>query len=271
MDGGGWQVQALGHRLSCADLQGGLPPGGTVHIVLSGPSIAAIGQPAQLARHPTVVVNGSFQILRDAGCRADLYVVSDVGFVRRQWSRFVAGVQASRALAVDHRVLLEVLRRDPGVLEGTELRLFDNLLRPYGRPSCRWVRAMPPGVFGEGRTGVFSADAVFGYHPSCTVAYLALQIAATQRPARIVLFGLDLGGGGARYYPEARAEQSMLQQDLHGCILPHLALAARALATMGIEVRNATPDSALPESVIARLSPHDYLQGLHQADPGPSA
>ncbi|WP_420468263.1 hypothetical protein [Panacagrimonas sp.] len=258
-------MRALGHRLDCADLGGWLPPGGSVHIVLSGPSIATIAEPTRLAMRPTVVVNGSFRVLLDAGCSADLYVVSDVGFVRRQWSRFVAGVRASRALALDHRVLLEVLRRDPEALAGKQLRLFDNLLRPYGRSARWWSGAIPATVRRRDRTAAFSVDPAFGYFPSCTVAYLALQMAASQRPARIVLFGLDLGGA-RRYYDEAQPEQSMLQRDLQRCILPHLRLAAQTLADLGIAVHNASPDSAVPASIFPRMSPSEYLQDLHRDD-----
>ena len=141
MDGGGWQVQALGHRLSCANLQGGLAPGGTLHIVLSGPSVAGIAQPARLSWRPTVVVNGSFQILRDAGCGADLYVVSDVGFVRRQWSRFVAGVQAVSIIGANQAARFS----------SEEEQMLEGPLKGLGRAQAR--RLIDQGVWIDGRTG----------------------------------------------------------------------------------------------------------------------
>lgn len=253
----------MGQTFAFADPADCLPRGSNIHIVLSGPSIATLPRPELLAAHPTIVVNGSFQVLRDAGIKADLYVVSDVGFLRRQWPCFVEGVRNAHALALDHRVLLEVLRRDAGLIAGKALRLFDNLLRPYGRSARWWSGAVPPGVHHRDRHAAFSTDPAFGYFPSCTVAYLALQLAATQAPTRIVLFGLDLGGA-RRYYAEAQPERSMLENDLQGCILPHFRLAAHALARLGITVRNASADSALPASIIERVSPSEYLQSLPQ-------
>ena len=243
-------------ELRCADIAGWLAPDATVHILLSGPSVGRIEAPQRIADAPTITVNGSFRVLRNVGSVSALYLVSDVGFVRRQWQTFREGADSALALALDHRVLYEVMRRDPALVQRRTVYLFDNLLRPYGRSSHWWKTPPNPAVWQRAPEVAFSSDAAFGYHPSCSVAYLALQIAATQRPAGVTLFGLDLGGG--RYYAESQPERSMLQQDLQP-ILAHLAFAARCLSESGIRQINASLDSALPASVMPQADPNAYL------------
>lgn len=256
--GGEWHVRVLGRERRFATLGGWQPPGQVIHIVLSGPSVGRIAEPERLARAPTITVNGSYEALSALGGRPDLYVVSDVGFVRRQWDRFVEGVRVARALAFDHRVILEAARRDPALLDGRTVYAFDNLLRPYGRSARWWRRTADPRVRRHAGGAVFSVAPELGFFPSCTVAYIALQIAAAQRPRRIVFFGLDLGGG-ARFYGEAQPEKSMLEGDLQRCIVPHFTFAAAELKGLSIQVLNASPASALPDAVFPRLSPEAAL------------
>lgn len=255
----GWRVRISGNDYAFRRLDGWLPAGSDIHILLSGPSIATIREPALLSRQPTITVNGSYRILEGSGGRADLYLVSDVGFVRRQWPALLAGVRCARALAVDHRVALEIARHDRQLLHSLPVYLFDNLTRPY-RQSAHWWRRFPATQLpAEGRRCAFSQDARIGFFPSRTVAYLALQIAAAQHPRRIVLFGLDLGGAG-RYYSENAPERSMLARDFAEYIVPDFRFAANLLRAQGVEVLNASPDSALPASVLPRVDPNEWLR-----------
>ena len=257
---GSWRLRVFGEDEEVLSMARWRPASDTVHIVLSGPSVRTIAAPQRLADHPVISVNGSFRLLQQAGLASDLYLVSDVGFVRRQWSTVVEGIRAARAIAVDHRVALEIARRDRSLLRSQPVHLFDNLQRPYHRSSSWWHGAVPDGVWRDARRALFSRDPSFGFFPSCTVAYLALQIAACLPLRRIVLFGLDLDGG-PRFYAEPRAEQSMIAKDLHDCIVPHFAFAAPILRDAGIEVINASPHSALPEAILRRADPNDVLRG----------
>lgn len=256
-DGGIWRVDIDGHQFEARSLEAWLQPGGTVHILLSGPSVRQLPDPSRLLQHPTITVNGSYRILQSAGQRADLYLLSDVGFVRRQWETVSQGIASARALAVDHRVLLEIIRRDPQVAHRVPIYLFDNLTRPYGRSSA-WWRQPPSSLPRDGRRCAFSMQPSLGFFPSCTVAYLALQIAAAQKPRRIVLFGLDLNGG-ARYYAEQNAERSMLLDDFERSIMPDFAFSAGVLKQAQIEVINASPASALPNSIFPHADPLSCL------------
>ncbi|MDD3764202.1 MAG: hypothetical protein PHP86_13015 [Nevskiales bacterium] len=254
-----WQVRIDGRDYRLPTLDHWLEPGRTIHVLLSGPSAGAIEHRERLLRQPSITVNGSHRLIDDADARADLYLVSDVGFVRRQWDSFRQGVDRARAVAVDHRVLLEVTRRDPDFAERVRVYLFDNLTRPYGRSSHWWdlpAAELPH----DGRRCAFSTRPDLGFFPSCTVAYLALQIAAAQRPRRIVFFGLDLSGD-RRFYAEHQPENSMLLSDFDRFILPDFQFASSVLRRMGIEVVNASPASALPDSVFARRTPESCLGG----------
>ena len=255
---GGWRVRVDDQSFQFLSLEDWRPDVDTVHILLSGPSLAALPQPERLCRQPTIVVNGAYRLFAEAPAMAPaLYLISDVGFVRRQWASVVAGARLCEALALDHRVALEIARRDPALLRERPVYLFDNLTRPYGRSSRWWTAPTHPQLRMLGRDCAFSSAARIGYHPSRTVAYLALQIAATQRPQRIVFFGLDLGGRG-RFYAEPTPEQSMLEQDLP-FIVRDFEFAARILAGQGIEVLNASPDSRLPDTIFPRLDAARYL------------
>lgn len=241
-----------------------LPAGETVHVLLSGPSVAAIREPARLCGRQAITVNGSHRILEGSGVRAALYLVSDVGFVRRQWPVLLEGLRRADALAVDHRVALEIARRDRELLRSLPVYLFDNLTRPYGASAHWWRRFPPDRLPADGRRCAFSQDARLGFFPSCTVAYLALQIAAAQRPRRIVFFGLDLDGG-PRYYAEERPERSMLQKDFAEFIVPDFRFAAGLLRARGIEVLNASPRSALPEAIFPRVDAEACLRDAQPA------
>ncbi|MFT4047458.1 MAG: hypothetical protein QM661_12280 [Solimonas sp.] len=258
LEGDGWRVRAFGHDYRFGTLAAWRPAAEAIHIVLSGPSVRQIGDPSALAARPVIAVNGSYRVLAEQGLRADLYAVVDIGYVRRQWDDFVAGVRAAKALAIDHRMVVEIARRDPQLLREVDVRLFDSLLRPYRRSAHWWTRPPQAGLFRDGRRAAFSLSADAGYFPSCTVAYLALQIAATQRPRRIVFFGLDLDGGG-RFYRERQREKTMIADDYERAIRPDFAFAAGVLRGEGIEVLNASPDSRLPDSVFARVAPARVL------------
>lgn len=260
----GWDVRVLGKQLRLSSLRAWSVPTKTLHIVLSGPSVGSLRDPARLALAPTITVNGSFRSLQAAGRCADLYLISDVGFVRRQWDSLLQGIAAARAVAADHRVVLEIARRDMRVFERVPFYLFDNVQRPYRRSAHWWSESADRNVAREGRARAFSRSFDWGYFPSCTVAYIGLQIAASMRPRRIVIFGMDLRDG-RRFYAEARQEQSMIEQDLHAHIIPDFSFAAGVLRKEGIEVLNASPDSAMPENVFAKIDPDAYLATLEAA------
>jgi len=244
-----------------ASLDRWLPAEQVIHIVLSGPSVATLKQPGRLFCRPSLIVNGAYRMLAaESGVKADLYLISDVGFIRRQWDAFIAGTRVARALAIDHRVALEIARRDPSLLRTVPVYLFDNLTRPYGRPTHWWRKNAVAGVQVFEADCALSLSADVGYFPSRTVAYIALQIAASQRPQSVTFFGLDLGGSG-RFYAEAKPEQSMLDQD-RSIILRDLSHAVKALTVAGIDVFNASLQSTVPDTLMRRIDPDQYLLNL---------
>jgi Kdo-III transferase WaaZ len=263
-----WTLRLFGQHYELPALAQWQPQAHELHVVLSGPSIGSLREPARLTLRPVIAVNGSWRILAEQGHRAALYVISDVGYLRRQWETFLAGLAVSEALACDHRILLEIARRDASLLRKHRIYLFDDLQRPY-RQSRRWWKRFGPQrlSYDADHSVAFSLDADIGFHPSKTVAYLALQIAASRQPRRIVLFGLDLSDG-KRYFKEATPEKSMLQNDFAAAILPHFTFAAGVLRERGIETLNASPDSSLPESVFRRIDPNAYLETLSEQGNG---
>ncbi len=92
-------------------------------------------------------------------------------------------------------------------------------------------------------------------------AFAAIHLAVHLGAKRIVLFGVDmkLGQGGRTHFHDGYASQ-LRQHTLTVQMLPHFASLKKPLAKMGVEVINASPDSAL--QVWRRVSIDEGLKAL---------
>ena len=241
---------------------GRINAGRSCHLIASGPSLLAIPARQRLLDRFSVVVNGAHAAVDRAGRRFDLYVVTDPRFVRDQWDLFCAGLNAARAFAGDHRIFVEVLQRDPHVLVGRRLILFNNLRCPYQRrrdDDSAWC-AYPGVAVGANGCG-FSANPEVGVFPGETVVYPCLQLLCGWHFREIYVFGMDLSGG-RRSYAEAEPAPSQLTRQYEEYIKPSLRLAAAAARARGVAIWNCSLASALPESILPKLAPERALGPL---------
>jgi len=226
-------------------------------ILCAGPSVSEILRPERVWGHTALAMNGSHSLYDGNAEVFSYYLVSDIGFIRRQWDSFVRGVAVSRTLLLDHRVIAEVLSRSEAPLRGKEVLCFNNLHRPFGRPLEKPQDRPQAGFFC--RDGiVFSINPDLGFNPSKTVAYVALEIGVALGFRDIRFLGLDLGGSG-RFYAEKGAEKTMIADDYEGYIEPHFRYASEVCGRLGVVLRNGSPVSRLPNAIIPRTSPEWVL------------
>jgi hypothetical protein len=221
-----------------------------VIILCSGPSVKLLERPIEQWGLPIIAMNGSHSLYQGQDRMLDYYVVSDIGFIRRQWQSFKRGISISKMVMLDHRALSEVLKIDPSALEDSEIVVFNQTKRPYGRPLTPNVDSPSDKFYCKGGS-VFSLNPELGYASSGTVAYLALQLVATMGFNDIRFLGLDLCGDG-RFFNEARVEKSHLDDDYNSLIEPDFRVAADICKRLNITLRNGALNSRLPSDVMQR-------------------
>jgi hypothetical protein len=238
---------------------------GGCNVIASGPSVLDIPNRQRLLDRYSVVVNGAHAAVERGDRRFDLYVVTDPSFVHRNWDLFCAGLDVARSFAADHRVYVEILERDPRVLAGRRLVLFNNPCEPYlGRRIGPEAWRDLPRVRVSSEGAAFSGDPSVGVFPGETVVYSCLQLLCGWGFRDIYLFGVDLTGG-VRSYAEAVPAPSRLRCQYEKAILPSFRLAAEAARAWGVALWNCSPVSLLPTEVLPKLAPEIALGGGAQA------
>jgi hypothetical protein len=217
-----------------------------INIICSGPSLGKIKNKDKLFSHDSLCLNGSHNACQTLQVSIDYYVVSDIGFIRRNWESLCSGIKKSKNLCLDHRALKEIIDKDPRVLYGKSIYLFNLMTRPYGR-----------GLGNLPGEPSFSIDADIGLNPSRTVAYLSLQVAVALGYENIRFFGLDMGSR-QRFYKEKNNEKSMIDHD-YLFIESDFKFAAQYCREHGIQVINASLDSRLPDNIFKKIDPNDLL------------
>jgi len=219
-------------------------------ILCSGPSVKLLERPIDQWGLPILTMNGSHLLYQGQDRVLDYYVVSDIGFIRRQWQSFKRGLCVSKVVMLDHRALSEVLKIDPRVLDDIQVVVFNQTKRPYGRPLTLNIDKPVDRFYCE-EHHVFSLNPELGYASSGTVAYLALQLVVTMGFKDIRFLGLDLDGGD-RFFSESVVDKSQLQNDYDRLIEPDFKLAAKICKRLNITLRNGSINSRLPNDVMQR-------------------
>lgn len=217
---------------------------GPCHILLSGPSVLNIAEPASLKKEFLIGVNGSPALLSRRGLGMDLYIVDDLAFIRNRLADFRRYAREARWVLVNFGVIAELLRR------GVTLRnavVFDSFDAPFRRP------APPPST-----QVVFARRFSDGLKPYGTVAYIALQAAFCLGFREVTLFGLDLSTAG-RYYPESKPEPQRLDHDFVRSILAPFSYVGEMVGAGEWRVVNCSPHSTLPDSVLPKANPNEVL------------
>jgi Kdo-III transferase WaaZ len=239
-------------------------------IIASGPSLATTPSKAWQG-HDLVCVNGSILWARQRNLRPHLYVVTDPGFARRQIGLIRLAAETAETVCLTTRCLFEVLRQEPDLFLGRRLFIVEHINQPFGRNLYTHDE-----LAGRQRVLVdrerhyqdryiigISTDLKLGIFAGGTVVLAATQIGMALGYRRIHFVGLDMkpAGDRTRFYDERKPEPSFIARNFDGLILPSFALLRRYCDQHGVELRNWSPDSAIPRHLVPAAS-YDLDQAL---------
>jgi Kdo-III transferase WaaZ len=191
--------------------------------------------------------------------------VTDPGFARRQIEIVRLALEQAETVCLTIRCVFELLRQDSGLFRDRRLLILDHINRPFGRDlyTHQELAAQPRIMIDPHRhyqnrfiIGV-STDLRLGIFAGGTVVLAAAQIGMALGYREIHFLGLDMKppGDQRRFYDERRPEPSFIDQNLDGLILPSFAVLRRFCDAEGIALRNWSPDSAVPRSLVPGAVP----------------
>jgi len=233
----------------------------TLHLILSGPSIAEIDY-ERMPMAAAMGVNGSIALVRRYDIPFKYYCVIDQNFVRRRIDLMREVVARDLTLFVTPDVLRYMIQGIPPALYKCRICVIEvvseRAYRPMAEPRemLELARSNPDmAVFDADRSLGYSFDPSLGVFDADTVAYAALQILVAGGVKDIYFHGLDLGfSSGRRFYDEgARPETSRLIRNFPRMIEPSFAQAAALLKARGIRLSNLSRKSALAGHIIPKL------------------
>jgi len=263
-----WRGKEVGRTLPLTALA--RPKFTDCFIVASGPSLAS--QDLSVLRGRTCIgVNGSICKAEESGFAFDYHVIADRKFAVDRFELVERILQSPADCLLSFRVLNEICARRAELLARDRISLLSEINSHYGvarlGPSAfrRWAAQQTDLLIPDDgclpriaarhphRVG-FSRRLDMGVFTAQTVAFIALQIAYALECRRAFLLGVDLGGDGfGRFYENAsNAAPTRLARDLEPYILPSFELTGRLRESFAIF--NLSPDSALPEMSIPRLT-----------------
>lgn len=235
------------------------------NIIGSGPSIRSIKSPRLLFNHKTICVNGSFIIARKVGANPDYYMVSDKGFIRRNFDLFRSAALRSRAVVLNATTVNALCEVDPSLLKELSVIYVEDLKHPFKKLRLKKAQDRMQKIF-EGslinhrRYNVaFSKDLSLGVFPSGTVVYEAAQFAYGIGFKELRIFGMDLSAAG-RFYPEDVPEPSVLSESYESGIKPAFELLKQYVTEEQLAIYNCSPRSRLPDTIIQKIDPNTILE-----------
>ncbi|NCY02865.1 MAG: hypothetical protein EBX36_08145, partial [Planctomycetia bacterium] len=195
-----------------------------------------IEQPARLRLRPNIWANGSPALALEHGIRPDLYVACDTGFLERRLEDFRRYSEGSAATLLSFTAAATLLRfgRTAGACH-----FYDDTRKPFRLP------------VDHPRS---DANAIVSGH---TVAVICVTAALDLGFRDVRVFGLDLGGA-RRFYAEASAEPSRLEQNFENICADFRRL-RRLADEKGARILNCSPASRLPETILERDCPNRAL------------
>lgn len=234
------------------------------HIFASGPSLAALREPARLFKDFTICLNGSYRVAEQAGQPCDLFVTFDAGFIRRRFEDFKRARPWARTVVIDHLVFFLTLSQDASLGRSLNPFLYNDANRPYLGRAVEKARQLQThfrsgqDYVSDGREagGIISRSAQIGLASNASVVCLALQVAWLMGFREVRIYGMDLGGP-ARFYSEAaRTEPTKLDESYESHLLPWFRSFAANFCGPAFRVFNCSATSRLPADILPRLDPN---------------
>ncbi|CAG4901424.1 hypothetical protein [Paraburkholderia saeva] len=231
------------------------------HLIATGPSVNDIDYHALDLRH-VMGVNGAIALQDRHPIPFEFYCIVDAGFVRKRPDLVARVIQADLTLFTTPLVLWYIAQCLP--LEQIHCRIFliEDILYPAGKRSLRArdlldAQARSDAVlFDEISPRGFSLNVRRGVMDGRTVAYTALQVLVWLGFDKVFMHGLDLldAKRTPRFYETAESMQpSSLDAHFEAFIEPSFRGASALLRSMGVHVKNLSPDSALDTSIFEKI------------------
>jgi len=240
----------------------------TVHLILSGPSVAQIPYD-QLDIRVAMGVNGAIALARKFDLPFKYYCISDQNFVRERIELVREIVSRDLTLYVFPEVLRYIMQGIAQDQIRCRICVIEMISeRAYQRSTApavlkRIAAASPDVQLLDAKLGLgYSFDASLGVFDADTVAYAALQVLVSGGARQVYVHGLDLTvQNGLRFYGEGdRPQTSRLTRNFPHLIEPSFRFAAEQWRARGVSVFNLSPVSALSPDIIERLDWQAFLK-----------
>ncbi|CAB3730240.1 MULTISPECIES: hypothetical protein [Achromobacter] len=261
--------RAFGRSLPLTPLSEGYDPADdTVHLILSGPSVAQIPYD-QLDIRVAMGVNGAIALARKFDLPFKYYCIIDQNFVRERIALVREIVSRDLTLYVFPEVLRYIMQGIPQDQIRCRICIIEMISeRAYQRSAApavlkRIAAATPDVQLLDAKQGLgYSFDASLGVFDADTVAYAALQVLVSGGARQVFVHGLDLTvQNGMRFYDEGgRPQTSRLTRNFAHLIEPSFRFAAAQWRTRGVSVFNLSPVSALSSDIIERRDWQAFLK-----------
>ncbi len=260
---GGWDVRhgikTISRSRPLDQLVGGVDR--PVTIVATGPSAKGYAwEEIRDGGRFVIAVAGAPTLLKAAGIRPDLFVVSDSRFAKRAIEHYhhavgVPMVTVFRAASI-HATW------SPEELSGRPFSLIEKINSWHGIPRLPHDELLAlnhssgsPFRFADTpdphyRCGWSSAPEL-GFFSATTVTFVALQIAVRLGAKDIEIVGMDLSSSARAYDERGTPLPNSLEAHYQPVILPSFEAMHEALEGRGISIRNLSPVCPLPRSLFA--------------------
>ncbi len=273
-----WRRKTVG-RLSALDPLRNSDPRDAI-IVASGPSIATIDFAGMRSNaRAFFALNGSIVKFREQGLAPDYYVVVDRDFPQNRIELMREAAQSGAQCFYRSDVLRHICEQDAAVLTYSKTYLIEPVNHRYGEPGFSDGELLKhlqstSGMLLHSKTPAdplrigFSMDLEKGSFHSMTVVHAALQVAYYLGMKRVFVFGMDLGGGGQRFYEKGDDRRpSHLDEYYESHIVPTMELVRDMRASAGFEVYNVSPESRLPAEILPKISVEEARRIMQGAGP----
>ncbi|MEN4921949.1 hypothetical protein ABE485_25005 [Achromobacter spanius] len=261
--------RAFGRSLPVTPLAQGFDPADqTVHLILSGPSVAQIPYD-RLDLGVAMGVNGAIALARKFDFKFKYYCIIDQNFVRDRIDLVREIVAQDLTLYVFPEVLRYIMQGIPQedircricIIELIAKRAYERSVAPAVLK--RIAAASPDVQLLDAKQGLgYSFDVSLGVFDADTVAYAALQVLVSGGARQVYVHGLDLTvQGGLRFYDEGgRPQTSRLARNFPRLIEPSFRFASTLWRSRGVSVFNLSPVSALSADIMERMDWHALLK-----------
>ncbi|MFD4839813.1 hypothetical protein ACFWP0_20080 [Achromobacter sp. NPDC058515] len=254
--------RAFGRSLPVTPLMQGYDPADeSVHLILTGPSIAQIPYD-RLNIGVAMGVNGAIALARKFDLQFKYYCIIDQNFVRDRIDLVREIVARDLTLYVFPEVLRYIMQGIPQEHIRCRICIIELISRrAYERSAApavlkRIAAATPDVQLLDAKLGLgYSFNASLGVFDADTVAYAALQVLVSGGARRVYVHGLDLTvQSGLRFYDEGeRPQTSRLSRHFARLIEPSFRFASTQWRARGVSVFNLSPVSALSADIIERM------------------